>query len=613
MRGEPADPPPVRHHGSQGQETSEAPRPTVPDWPPSWPPAWAPGATSSPYPEPAQSYPEPTHPYAEPAQFPGERTRPYPERTRQPVGEPVFPEPQPPRTARRDHLPAGVPGAAGMPRAAGAPRTAGASAAPPGYDLTRIPLLAWWLRRRSWQFQLILPNQILFWVVILVGFFGAPVFDDNFGTTITWFVWFSLVFLLILATGRGWCAVCPFGGLAEWLQRGRLWHRKGAAGSGLGRGRPAPAWLARYGYVTTAVMFGVLTWVEEYYQVADTASPAATSWTVIGIISFALGAFLFFERRAFCRYLCPLGGLIGVLGAGAPVTGFRSRDREVCHACTTKDCLRGRDGSYGCPWFNWPGASETGINCGLCGECFRSCTSDNVGLYVEKPLAALARPQDRRADVAWTVALLGGIMVHQHLHETTWWENLDDWANGLVALPHGPNPVLFVLLTAVYTAALVVPVWAARQLLYRRPPGGLPRRGTSFTYRTSPFRAFFLPAFYAVVPLLGCDFLAVEMLGFMQDSPKVVPAAGRLLGLVSGESSLTEFQILGTAGVVRLQMALLVAGALASAAVFWRTAGAEIAPVTRAPRLVQFGGAFFMLLGGVLLAWYYSFTQGAAG
>jgi len=484
---------------------------------------------------------------------------------------------------------------------------------PSGYDLTRLPPVAWWLRRRSWQFQLILPNQILFWVVIVVGFVGPEAFDDNFATAITWFVWFSLVFVLILATGRGWCAVCPFGGLAEWIQRGRLWHGRGTAGRGLGLGRPAPQWLARGGYVTTAVMFGVLTWIEEYYKVSDDDWPGRTSWTVIGIIGFALVAFLLLERRAFCRYLCPLGGLIGVLGSGAPLTGFRARDRSVCRACTTKDCLRGRDGAYGCPWATWPGGSENGVNCGLCGECFRSCRSGNVGLFVEPPLAALTRSRGRRADVAWTVALLGGVMVHQHLHVTAWWGSLDVWANDLIGMPHGPNPVLFVALTAAYTAALVAPVLAARYLFYRRPPGGLPDRGTSFTYRATPLRAFLLPALAAAVPLLGCDYLCVELLNLFQDSPKVLPAAGRVLGVVHGDSSHASLELLGTDAVVHLQWVVLALGTLASALAYWRVSAAEIAPVARAPRAVQVGGVALIGLGGALLVWFYTLTQGAAG
>jgi hypothetical protein len=101
----------------------------------------------------------------------------------------------------------------------------GAVPTPPG-DLTRWPWLAAWLRTPSWQFQVTLPNQVLFWVVIVVGLVGPSDPRLNFATTITWFVWFCLVFVLIVTTGRGWCAMCPFGGLAEWVQRRALWHRR---------------------------------------------------------------------------------------------------------------------------------------------------------------------------------------------------------------------------------------------------------------------------------------------------------------------------------------------------------------------------------------------------
>ncbi|HEX2807215.1 MAG TPA: 4Fe-4S binding protein, partial [Kineosporiaceae bacterium] len=88
-----------------------------------------------------------------------------------------------------------------------------------GYDLTRHRWVARWLRAPSWQFQLILPNQILFWMVIVVGLVGTSDPELNFATAITWYVWFCLVFVLVVTTGRGWCAACPFGGLAEWIQR----------------------------------------------------------------------------------------------------------------------------------------------------------------------------------------------------------------------------------------------------------------------------------------------------------------------------------------------------------------------------------------------------------
>jgi hypothetical protein len=485
---------------------------------------------------------------------------------------------------------------------------------PRGVDVTRIRAVAWWLRRPSWQFQVILPNQVLFWVVIVVGFVGAADFDDNFATCITWYVWFTLVFLLVLLTGRGWCAVCPFGGLAEWLQRGRLWHGRGPRRERMCGGRPVPRWLARYGYVTTALTFGVLTWVEEYFEVADSAAPSATSWTVIGIIAFAVVAFLRYGRRAFCRYLCPLGGLIGVLGAGAPVRGFHARDPRVCSTCVDKECLRGNERAYGCPWQTWPGGSPSNLDCGLCGECFRSCSKNNIGLFVDAPLSGLVRSRDRRADAGWTVVIIGAIMIHQHVRAAEWWTGLNDWAIGVTGIAGDPNPVLYAVMVAVYATVLVLPVLVARRLLYRRPPGGLPRRGDSFLHRATPFRAFFLPLSYAAIPLVAVDFLTVDLLGFMQNSPKVVRAAAGLVGVSAARTSwLSTAQLMSVPAVVALEVILLGLGGLASVMAFWRIAAVEITPVARSPRLAQLGGCALLLAGtGMLVVWYIA-SQGNAG
>lgn len=94
----------------------------------------------------------------------------------------------------------------------------------------------------------------------------------------------------------------------------------------------------------------LLTWIEEFFNIAGPGNSAATSFMVIGIIVTALSFFLVFERRTFCRYVCPLTSLIGTVGAMGSVAGFRTRDRELCLNCTTKECMRGGENGFGCPW-----------------------------------------------------------------------------------------------------------------------------------------------------------------------------------------------------------------------------------------------------------------------
>jgi NosR/NirI family nitrous oxide reductase transcriptional regulator len=479
-----------------------------------------------------------------------------------------------------------------------------------GYDLTRHRWLARWLRAPSWQFQLIVPNQILFWVVIVVGLVGTSDPELNFATAITWYVWFCLVFVLVLTTGRGWCAVCPFGGLAEWIQRRSLWH-SAADRRPLGLGLPFPERLARYGYVLPVATFALLTWIEEFFEIAGPGDPPLTSAMVVGIIVVAVVTFLVFERRTFCRYLCPLSSVIGVLGAQAPLAGFRARDRQVCLDCETKDCLRGNESGYGCPWFNWPGSAETNLNCGLCGECYRSCPSANVGLYVGRPLAGVIRPGRRRADVAWSVAGLAAIVVYQQLNATAGYTALDDELNRLTHLPHYPNPIAYLGVIGVLVLLVAAPAWLAGHSLVRPeavPPGG----GDSFVYRRTPFRAVFLPSMYAAVPLVGADYLARQLPKFMDNAAKVIPAAGHLLGFGSGAGSALSNVTMGPAGaVVAAQLVTVALGTGASLYAAYRIGQVELAPVLRVPVIARAGLPALVIAGGVLMGWLYVLIQAA--
>ncbi|MCK4177074.1 4Fe-4S binding protein [Aciditerrimonas ferrireducens] len=308
----------------------------------------------------------------------------------------------------------------------------------PGADLSRHPKVARALRNRRFQFFLILPNQIIFWAVIFLGILGTLVPGLNFATAITWYIWFCLVFVLMLVVGRGWCAMCPFGGFAEWLQRRSFWRRTQRA---LGLGKKLPEPIARYGLLLSIGTFIVLTWIEERFNIAGPGTPADTGLMVIGIVAGAVLVFSLFERRTFCRYICPLSALIGTVGAMGSVAGFRTKDRQTCLACPTKDCMRGGEQGYGCPWYTWPGSADSNLTCGLCSECYKACPSGNVGLFVQKPLTSVVQPRRRRADVAWAVMALWGLVIFQQVNATNGYAVADSWlATTSASSPSWPSP-----------------------------------------------------------------------------------------------------------------------------------------------------------------------------
>ena len=325
---------------------------------------------------------------------------------------------------------------------------------PRSWDLARNPKVARILHNRKFQFFLILPNQIVFWSVIFLGILGTLVPGLNFATAITWYIWFCLVFVMMVVVGRAWCMMCPFGGFAEWLQRKTFWQRTQKA---LGLGRKLPEPIARYGLLASVATFVVLTWIEERFNIAGPGTPADTGFMVIGIVASAVLVFLIFERRTFCRYLCPLSALIGSVGAIGSAAGFRTRDREVCVSCQTKDCMRGGTNGYGCPWYTWPGSADSNLTCGLCSECYKACPSENVGLFVQKPLSSVVSPKRRRADVAWAVMFLWGLVIYQQVNSTNGYAIADRWLSRVTHLGPYPNPVDYlgiIMIVGLATAGL---------------------------------------------------------------------------------------------------------------------------------------------------------------
>ncbi|MHB1486878.1 MAG: 4Fe-4S binding protein [Acidimicrobiales bacterium] len=458
----------------------------------------------------------------------------------------------------------------------------GPSDPPKGGDLAAHPRVAQILRSRKFQFALILPNQIIFWLVIVLGLLGTVVPGLNFGTAITWYIWFCLVFVMTAVVGRAWCVMCPFGGFAEWIQRRSFWNHTQHR---LGLGRKLPEPIARYGFLLSVGSFLLLTWIEEFFNIAGPGNPWATSFMVIGIVTSALLFFLVFERRTFCRYFCPLSALIGTVGAMGSVAGFRTRDRQVCVECKTKDCMRGGENGYGCPWYTWPGSADSNLSCGLCSECYKACPSDNIGLYVQKPLTSVIAPTRRRADVAWAVAVLWGLVIFQQVNATNVYASIDGWLNRVTRLKY-PNPVGYVGIIAIVALLMAGIVKVMESALARRDL--TVAAGTAnFISRTSRFRLFFLPLMYGIIPVVGADYFARQLPKFFKHASRIVPSVGHLFGSGSTSSALYHTRLLSNPNIVLVQVIVIALGTIASVWASWRISGRELTAISSRPTAVR--------------------------
>lgn len=497
-----------------------------------------------------------------------------------------------------------------LPTAASASTWSGRPGTPevPGRDLAEVPAIARALRWPPVRFLLILPALVMLALVLASALLGPANPRANLATTLTWNVWFCLLFVLVLVTGRGWCVICPFGGLAESLQRRAFWGRGRPAGLGL----MLPQRLTQYGYLIPVGTLVLLTWVEERFAIAEGRAAVLTGYLLAVILLVTVGGFLVLQGRGYCRYLCPLSGLIGILGAVAPVAGFRSRDRSTCHDCRTRECLRGSAATSGCPWYAWPGSEESNLSCGLCGECFSACPTDQVGLYLTAPLESVIRLGYRRADVGWGVAVLLGLAVQEQVHLTGQYQGVEGWLNRVVPLPEIPNVLAYLATITLVTLVIATPAWLAGAISPRlaieklRPSGPLrprDRDGGTFVYRRSPFRSCFLPLTYACIPLVGADYLACQLPGFIQGSTAALTALARPFASGAGNAaSLTHTALLSPTATVLTQVGVVVAGILASVYAAWRIAAPAQVRRPTSRLLAGLGmGTVIVAVGAVLL------------
>lgn len=235
------------------------------------------------------------------------------------------------------------------------------------------------------------------WLVVLFYLFlvAVPAFlplpADNarilnnltvFAQFLFWGIWWPFVLLSMILVGRSWCGVfCPEGALSEWASR----H---------GRGAPVPRWAKWRGWPFVAfcltTLFGQLVSVYQY--------PKAALLILGGSTVAAIGiGFLYGKgKRVWCRHLCPVNGVFGLLSRLSPF--YMQVDRDHWAAQSERKVI-----PINCAPLvdirRMQGPSE----CHMCGRC--SGHRDAVQLAVRPPNQEIANLDPQRGSV-WDLLLL---------------------------------------------------------------------------------------------------------------------------------------------------------------------------------------------------------------
>ncbi len=251
----------------------------------------------------------------------------------------------------------------------------------------------------------------VFPIVVMILFIAPQDRQHNFALNIFWAWWWPLILLLFPIIGRLWCAFCPFMIYGEIAQKLSLqffprtlpkWPREAAEKWG--------------GWFLFGLFVLIFLW-EELWDLENTAY--LSSCLLLLITAGAVIFSLMFERRFWCRYLCPIGGMNGLF-AKLSIIELRAQQGTCAAECTTYHCYKGGAGfgegatTNGCPVYSHPAQLTDNKDCVLCMTCLKACPHRSVELNLRPPGIELWTTHiPHMYEVALLFLLLGGVYLHR--------------------------------------------------------------------------------------------------------------------------------------------------------------------------------------------------------
>ncbi len=408
-------------------------------------------------------------------------------------------------------------------------------------NLLDIPWLQSFLKSAWFQPVFQIPVFLIFLVIIGAGLWDIQEGDRNIATLLMWTIWWAAIIFTFVFVGRIWCMMCPFGAIQDWL--GRLISIK--------RDFPRPL---RNIYLSSLIFFG-LTWWDGYSGIVN--RPALTAYLLIGFFVVAGGMAMVFKGRAFCRYVCPIGGLIGIYSMFSPVE-LRNKCLDVCRSHKVKECIKGTGTSRPCPMFVTPMTLDRNNYCNFCSECIKSCSQDNIVLRTRSFAKDLWVSSKGYLDEALLAIVLVGITVIVTGDMITPWHGwMDAIGNALPfdafgIVSHAAREKAAFLVVFTVGSLIISPM-----LLFL---GSLAVR--KYTGPESPLslKRTFIQFAYMFIPVGLSMHLAHNINHLFREGPEIVPAVERLVYRVTGAGVEPDWMVaplLGPESIFWLQMAII--------------------------------------------------------
>jgi ferredoxin len=397
-----------------------------------------------------------------------------------------------------------------------------------GFDLMNIN----WIRRfvtwRYFQYVFIIPMMILFIAVVYLGFYDIQDGKRNIATVFTWTLWWTLIIFTFIIAGRFWCMMCPFAFLGDLAQKVISLNKK------------LPRWLQNMGFQIFA--FILLTWA--FTVMAFSSKPLVTAVVIIFILVAALVFSMIYQRRSFCRHICPIGAVIGVYSMVSPIE-LRINREGRCAVHKQKTC------DDACPMMESPYQMDNNVYCNFCMQCQPACPSSNLSLRLRtfgKDIYASLRKSPIEAIAA---LFLLGVVIVETLTMTSSWKPLENTLGSLLGTSSSSIPY-----TIIFSLVILIPVGVFYLICYL-----LKFWLDKEKYQTQGLVTEFA---FIFIPLGIALHFAHNIQHLLMEGPIAVPATLRFLQEIGIWKSLSinwnPLPLMGLKPIFFIQMSILVAG-----------------------------------------------------
>src|SRR5574341_115938 len=387
------------------------------------------------------------------------------------------------------------------------------------------------LKSRWYPLIFVLPTMLIFGIIVVQLFFGKIEASYNFGSVMVWIFLWPILPILFLLFGRLWCSVCPLSRVCDVVQKKIGLHKK------------VPKLLQNYGVWIIIIAFLIITWIDVTTGLVE--SPRNTGYLLLFVFTGVVLMGAVFERRAWCRYLCFLGGLSSNYSMGSALE-LRT-DKELCKTCKTPSCYKGNEKAGGCSMFEYPRTMDSNRFGNFCSNCIKTCPHDAIRITPRPPTSELWFIKKPRFEESFLAVALIGIVVSQTVIMLEVWEPFMTWFENTTGITD-----FTIAWTLIFAGAMLIPLllMLAASFVSSIISGGtlkpdmIPDQTAEISYPSTislgeTLRSNFIRFGYSFIPLgLGIH-LAHNSKHFLGEGLSVIYTSASLIGVnITGDLSI---------------------------------------------------------------------------